>query len=74
MAPDTITPSRLPKRFRTILHGTCLLAGKHPPGSALARECPLAKTARRSAARRQAWLTRKAQTGAPPQPGTGERP
>lgn len=29
------------KKFRTILHGTCLLKGKHPPGSKLAKECPV---------------------------------
>jgi hypothetical protein len=70
MAPESTTP----KRFRTVLHGTCLLAGKHPPGSALARECPMAKMAKRAAARRQAWLTRKARLGAPPQPDPGSQP
>jgi hypothetical protein len=29
------------KVFRTVIHGTCLLDGKHPPGSKLARECPV---------------------------------
>ena len=29
-----------PRRFRTILHGTCLVGGRHPEGSELARECP----------------------------------
>jgi hypothetical protein len=71
---ETTTPARLPKRFRTVLHGLCLLAGHHPPGSVLARECPVAAAGKRSAARRQAWLTRKAQTGTPPQPGPGDRP
>lgn len=34
--------------FRTVLHGQCLLNGKHPAGSQEARECPLArKTARK---------------------------
>ncbi len=74
MASDSSTSARRPKRFRTILHGTCLLAGKHPPGSALAGECPLARAARRSEARRKAWLTRKDQSGTPPQPGAGNRP
>jgi hypothetical protein len=72
MAEPT-TPARLPKRFRTILHGTCLLVGQHPPGSALARECPVATAGTRSATRRRAWLTRKVQTGTPAQPGPGNR-
>lgn len=36
---------------RTVLHGTCLLNGKHPPGSKLARECPLLRRQRRLATR-----------------------
>jgi hypothetical protein len=32
----------------TILHGTCLVNGQHPPGSALARECPVLNAPRRS--------------------------
>jgi hypothetical protein len=47
MAPDPTTPVRLPKPFRTVAHGTCLLGGKHPPGSQLARECPVLRRARR---------------------------
>jgi hypothetical protein len=27
--------------FRTVLHGTCLLGGRHPAGSLEAKECPL---------------------------------
>lgn len=49
--PDPTTPSRLPRFRRTILHGTCLLNGKHPPGSKLARECPVLRRARRHALR-----------------------
>jgi hypothetical protein len=33
--------------FRTVLHGTCLLDGRHPAGSKLARECPVLRRARR---------------------------
>lgn len=40
-----------PKAFRTVLHGTCLLNGKHPPGSRLARECPVLRRAERLQAR-----------------------
>jgi hypothetical protein len=60
MAPDTITPSRRPRRFRTILHGVCLLVGKHPPGSVLARECPvLTAQARSDRAKRSAQTRRQ---------------
>jgi hypothetical protein len=41
----------MPKAFRTVLHGTCLLDGKHPPGSKLARECPVLRRAERLQAR-----------------------
>lgn len=34
-------------RFRTSLHGTCLLDGKHPPGSKYARECPVLRRQRK---------------------------
>lgn len=44
---DDPTTYRRPRRFRTVLHGTCLLAGKHPPGSKMARECPVLRRARR---------------------------
>jgi hypothetical protein len=30
-----------PKRFRTVLHGTCLVNGRHPAGSQMERECPV---------------------------------
>ena len=35
------------KAYRTILHGTCLVGGRHEPGSELARECPLLLAERR---------------------------
>jgi hypothetical protein len=40
------------KAFRTVLHGTCLLNGRHPEGSQLAREC----SSLRPALRRQERL------------------
>jgi hypothetical protein len=36
------------KPYRTVLHGTCLLNGNHPPGSQLALECPVLRRARRA--------------------------
>jgi len=27
--------------FRSVLHGTCLVGGRHPVGSKLAKECPV---------------------------------
>ena len=35
------------KAYRTILHGTCLVGGRHQPGSELAHECPLLKAEKR---------------------------
>src|SRR5215813_7898669 len=35
------------KAYRTILHGTCLVGGRHQPGSELAHECPLKAKKRR---------------------------
>jgi hypothetical protein len=35
------------KTYRTILHGTCLMGGRHEPGSPLARECPLLREQKR---------------------------
>jgi len=35
------------KAYRTILHGTCLVGGRHQLGSELARECPLLKAEKR---------------------------
>jgi hypothetical protein len=35
------------KVYRTILHGTCLMGGRHEPGSQLARECPLLRAKKR---------------------------
>jgi hypothetical protein len=32
-------------RFRTMLHGACLVNGHHPPGSLYARECPVRRQA-----------------------------
>lgn len=55
--------------MRSIIHGTCLLKGKHPSGSKLARECPVLNAAKRAEARRGAWLSRKDQTGRDAQPG-----
>lgn len=40
-----------PTGFRTVLHGTCLLNGKHPQGSKEARECPVLRRHRRAASR-----------------------
>jgi hypothetical protein len=56
----------------TILHGTCLLNGKHAPGSALALECPVLNAERRSEARKRGWHTRKENGGATPGPDTRE--
>ncbi len=50
----------------TILHGTCLLKGNHPPGSDLARECPVAKRERRSTAMARTWAARHKQAKTPP--------
>jgi hypothetical protein len=35
------------KAYRTVLHGTCLMGGRHESGSQLARECPLLQAERR---------------------------
>jgi hypothetical protein len=40
------------KRFRTVVHGLCLLGGRHPEGSPLARECPVQNAGRRAEGRR----------------------
>ena len=40
-------PGSRVRPFRTILHGTCLVNGKHPPGSQLARECPVLRRQKR---------------------------
>ena len=40
--------------WRTVLHGTCLLDGQHPPGSRYARECPALRRQRRAAENLQA--------------------
>jgi hypothetical protein len=47
--------------FRTVLHGTCLLNGKHAPGSHSAAECPFnpERAQRRSARARKIWAARK---------------
>lgn len=45
--------------MRTILHRTCLLNGQHPPGSDLARECPIPTAEKRSARARKAASTRR---------------
>ena len=35
------------KAYRTILHGACLVGGRHQPGSELAHECPLLRAKKR---------------------------
>ena len=35
------------KAYRSILHDTCLVGGRHQPGSQLAHECPLLRAAKR---------------------------
>jgi hypothetical protein len=54
-------------RYRTVLHGMCLLNGHHPLDSDLWSECPVnpAVIERRSAARRKAAQTRKEALQAP---------
>ena len=37
------------KTHRTILHGSCLVGGRHEPGSQLANECPLLRAEKRRA-------------------------
>lgn len=49
----------MPKPFQTVLHGTCLLGGKHPVGSALARECPVLNAGKRSERAKKAAQTRR---------------
>jgi hypothetical protein len=34
--------------FRSVLHGACLVDGRHPEGSDLARECPVLRRQARS--------------------------
>lgn len=53
---------------RTVLHGTCLLDWKHPPGSVWARKCPLVNASARSELSRRAARTR---WGAGKQAGAG---
>ena len=57
----------------TILHGTCLLKGQHPPGSPLAAECPVHRRAARAAASRKGWEARriKERSQIAPQDSTG---
>ena len=52
---------------RTVLHGTCLLNGKHPAGSQMAKECPVLNASKRSEARKKGWLTRRGSEGVPDQ-------
>jgi hypothetical protein len=35
--------------YRTVLHGRCLVDGKHAPGSPWARECPVLRRQRKQA-------------------------
>jgi len=58
------------KRYRTILHNTCLLKGQHPAGSDLARECPVNRAVTRRASRSRGTV----QSGTPPQNDPGNRP
>jgi hypothetical protein len=44
--------------YRTVLHGTCLLNGKHPPGFKEAKECPVLNRTRRSERAQRAARTR----------------
>ncbi len=44
---------------RTILHGTCLVGGRHPAGSALARECPVLTAPAHSIRAKTAAATRR---------------
>jgi hypothetical protein len=52
--------------FRTVLHGTCLLKGKHPAGSRLARECPVLNAQARSARAKKAAQTRASRSSRRP--------
>jgi len=42
----------------TLLHGLCLVDGKHTPGSAAAKECPLLHASKRSERSRKAAQAR----------------
>ncbi len=53
--------------FRTVLSGTCLINGHHPPGSDLARECPVLKRQARQEQARKAAGARWAAPGTPDQ-------
>jgi hypothetical protein len=44
--------------YRTVLHGTCLLGGKHAAGDPYAKECPLRRAAARSERSRKAAASR----------------
>lgn len=44
--------------MKTVLHGTCLLNGKHAPGDPYAKECPLRNAKARSARSKKAAQTR----------------
>ena len=52
-----------PGEAMTILHGTCLVNGQHPPGSPYAAECPVLRRAARAASRRKGWETRRIKDG-----------
>ena len=67
---DDPTTYRPPRPFRSILHGTCLLGGKHPAGSQLARECPVYRRERRAQRQPQEPSESEAATTlqAPPKP------
>lgn len=57
-----------------VVFGTCLLNGKHPPGSKLARECPVARAARRTTQAQKAAIARWRRPGASGEhdPGRGD--
>ncbi len=62
----------LSRIHHTVLHGVCLLDGKHPAGSQLAKECPVLNASKRSEARKKGWLTRRGSEGQSDQQGRKE--
>jgi hypothetical protein len=54
----------------SVLWGTCLMHGRHTPGSIYAKECPLnpEKKQKKSDARKRGWMTRRARKGQGDQP------
>jgi hypothetical protein len=65
--------------MKAILHGQCLIGGKHTPGSQWERECPLRNAEKRSERTRKGNQARRAATEAPgpaetPQPAAEGQP